>query len=185
MLKMKLQYFHHLMQRADSFEKLLMLGKIEGRKRRDDSELDGWMSSPTQVMSVEAGSWWWTGRAGMLHFMGSETVRHDRMTELNWTELYPMNLLLNTCCYWVPKVLGCNVYIFICLYVNCISILISSVICWLLRFVWLSLHIFYFLFFLSFFSSWHLILHHCDWKWLEILFFLSFPFFFFFLIYQG
>ena len=57
MLKLKLQYLDHLMQRADSFEKLLMLGNIEGRKRRDDSELDGWMSSPTQVMSVEAGSW--------------------------------------------------------------------------------------------------------------------------------
>ena len=35
-LKMKLQYFGHLMQRADSFEKMLMLGRIEGRRRRDD-----------------------------------------------------------------------------------------------------------------------------------------------------
>ena len=141
MLKMKLQYFRHLMQRADTFEKTLMLGKIESRRRRDDREWDGWMTSPTQVMSVEAGSWWWTGRPGMLHFMGSQTVGHDRLTEMNWTELYPMNLPLNTSCYWVPEVLGCNVFIFTCLYVNCISILISSVICWLLRFVWLSLHI--------------------------------------------
>ena len=49
MLKLKLQYFGHLMQRTDSFEKTLMLGKIEGRRRRqDDRELDGWMASLTQ-----------------------------------------------------------------------------------------------------------------------------------------
>ena len=49
MLKLKLQYFGHLMQRTDSFEKILMLGKIEGRRRRqDDRELDGWMASLTQ-----------------------------------------------------------------------------------------------------------------------------------------
>ena len=47
MLKLKLQYFGHLMQRADSFEKTLMLGKTEGW-RRDDRGWDGWMASPTQ-----------------------------------------------------------------------------------------------------------------------------------------
>ena len=46
-LKLKLQYFSHLMQRADSFEKTLMLGKTEGRRRGDDRGLDGWMASPT------------------------------------------------------------------------------------------------------------------------------------------
>ena len=48
MLKLKLQYFGHLMWRADSFEKTLMLGKIEGRRRGDDRGGDGWMASPTQ-----------------------------------------------------------------------------------------------------------------------------------------
>ena len=48
MLKLKLQYFGHLMWRADSFEKTLMLGKIEGRRRRDDRGWDGWMASPTR-----------------------------------------------------------------------------------------------------------------------------------------
>ena len=48
MLKLKLQYFGHLMQRADSFEKPLMLGKIESSRRRDDKGWDGWMASPTQ-----------------------------------------------------------------------------------------------------------------------------------------
>jgi len=47
MLKLKLQYFGHLRQRTDSFEKTLMLGKIEGR-RRGQQRIDGWMASPTQ-----------------------------------------------------------------------------------------------------------------------------------------
>ena len=49
MLKLKLQYFGHLMQRTDSLEKTLMLGKIEGRRKRDDRGWDGWMASPTQM----------------------------------------------------------------------------------------------------------------------------------------
>ena len=48
MLKLKLQYFGHLMWSADSFEKILMLGKIEGRRRRDDRGWDGWMALSTQ-----------------------------------------------------------------------------------------------------------------------------------------
>ena len=47
MLKLKLQYFDHLMRRADSMVKTLMLGKTEGRRRGDDRGLDGWMASPT------------------------------------------------------------------------------------------------------------------------------------------
>ena len=42
MLKLKLQYFGHLMRRADSLEKTLMLGKIEGRRRRGEDEMVGW-----------------------------------------------------------------------------------------------------------------------------------------------
>ena len=48
MLMLKLQYFGHLMQRADSFEKTLMLGKVEGKRRGDNREGDGWMASLTQ-----------------------------------------------------------------------------------------------------------------------------------------
>ena len=78
----------HLMQRTDSFEETLMLGKTEGGKRRDDKGWDGWMGSPTQWTWVWAGSgsWWWTGRPGMLQSMGSQRVGHDWVTELNWTE---------------------------------------------------------------------------------------------------
>ena len=56
MLKLKLQYFGHLMQRADSLEKTLMLGKIEGRRRSRGRGWDGWMASPTQWTWVWANS---------------------------------------------------------------------------------------------------------------------------------
>ena len=90
MLKLKLRYFGHLMGRADSFLKTLMLGKIEGGRRRGWQRIDGWMASLTQWswVRVSSRSWWWTGRPGMLRFMGSQRVRHDWATELNWTELW-------------------------------------------------------------------------------------------------
>ena len=52
---------------------------------------DGWMASPTQWTRVwvNSGSLWWTGKPGVLWFMGSQRVGHDRVTELNWTELIP------------------------------------------------------------------------------------------------
>ena len=86
----ELQYFGHLMWRVDSFEKTLMLGKIERRRRGGRQRmrwLDGWMASPTQRtwVWVNSGSWWLTGRPGMLQSRGSQRVRHDWVTELNWT----------------------------------------------------------------------------------------------------
>ena len=88
MLKLKLQYFGHLMWRADSFEKTLMLGKIEGDRRKGQQRMSGWMASPTQWtwVWVNSGSWWWTGRPDVLWFMGSQRVGHNWVTELNWTE---------------------------------------------------------------------------------------------------
>ena len=87
MLKLKLQYFGYLMWRTDSLEKTLMLGKIEGRKRRDDRGWDGWMASLTQWtwVWVNSWSWWWTGRPGVLQSMGSQRVGHDWATELDWS----------------------------------------------------------------------------------------------------
>ena len=87
MLRPKLQWFGHLMRRVDSLEKTLMLGGIGGRKRGDDRGWDGWMASPTQWtwVWVNSGSWWWTGRPGVLRFMGSQRVKCDWATELNWT----------------------------------------------------------------------------------------------------
>ena len=68
MVKLKLQNFGHLMWRTDSLENILMLGKIKGRRKRDDRGGDGWMASPTQWtwVWVSSRSWWWTGKPGML-----------------------------------------------------------------------------------------------------------------------
>ena len=72
MLKLKLQYFGHLVRRTDSLEKTLMLGKMEGRRRRDNRGWDGWMASPTwwTWVWVSSRSWWWTGRPGLLQSLG-------------------------------------------------------------------------------------------------------------------
>ena len=63
----------------------LLLGKIEGRRRMGQQK-DGWMASPTQWTGVwvNSRSWWWIGRPGMLQSMGSQRVRHNWATEVNW-----------------------------------------------------------------------------------------------------
>ena len=89
MLKLKLQYFVHLMWRTDSLEKTLMLGKIEGRRKRGWWGWDGWMASLTQWAWVWScsGSWWWTEKPGLLQSMGSQRIKHDWATELNRTKV--------------------------------------------------------------------------------------------------
>ena len=86
MLKLKLQYFGHLMWRVDSLEKTLMLGRIGRRRRRGQWGWEGWMASLTQWtwVWINPRCWWWTGRPGVLWFMGSQRVRHNWVTELNW-----------------------------------------------------------------------------------------------------
>ena len=87
---MKLQYFGHLMRRVDSLEKTLMLGGLGAGGEEDNRGWDGWMASPTRWTWVWVNSegWWWTGRPGVLWFMGSQRVRTQLSdwTELNWTE---------------------------------------------------------------------------------------------------
>ena len=89
MLKLKLQYFGHLMQIVDSLEKTLMLWGVGAGGKGDDRGWDGWMASPTQWtwVWVNSESWWWTGRPDVLQFMGSQRAGHNWATELNWTEL--------------------------------------------------------------------------------------------------
>ena len=94
MLKQKLQYFGHLMQRANSFEKTLMLERLRAGGAEGDRGWDGWMASLIWRMWVwvNFGCWWWTGRPGILRFMGLQRVRHDWATELNWTTLHSLPL---------------------------------------------------------------------------------------------
>ena len=79
MLKLKLQYFGHLMQRVDSFEKPWCWERLRAGGEGDDRGWDGWMASPTRRTWVWVNSecWWWTGRPSMLRFMGSQRVGHD------------------------------------------------------------------------------------------------------------
>ena len=79
MLKLKLQYFGHVMQSLDSFEKTLMMGKIEGRRRKGSQRmrwLDG-ITNSVDIFWVKCGSWWWTGKPGILLSMGSQKSGHN------------------------------------------------------------------------------------------------------------
>ena len=83
MLKLKLQYFGHLMQRANSFEKTLMLRKIEGRRRRGRQRMR-WLDGITESVDMSLGKLWElvTGRPGVLQSMGSQ--KSDTTEWLNW-----------------------------------------------------------------------------------------------------
>ena len=76
MVKLKFQYFGHLMQRVDSLEKTLMLGKIEARRRRGRQRMR-WLDGITDSRDEQALGWSWTWKPGMLQSMGSQRVGLD------------------------------------------------------------------------------------------------------------
>ena len=85
MLKLKLQYFGHLCEELTHLKRSWCWERLKAGGEGDNRGWDGWMTSPTQRawVWVDSRSWWWTGRPGVLRFMGSQRVRHDWATEWN------------------------------------------------------------------------------------------------------
>ena len=86
MLNPNLQYFGHLMRRVDSLKRPWCWERLKAGGEGDNRGWDGWMASPTQWtwVWINSGSWWWTGRPGVLRFMGSQSrTRLSGWTELN------------------------------------------------------------------------------------------------------
>ena len=78
MLNLKVQYFGHLMRRAESLERPWCWERLKAEGEEDNRGWDGWMASSTQwtPVWVSSGSWLWTGKPGVLQSMGSQRVGH-------------------------------------------------------------------------------------------------------------
>ena len=95
MLKLKLKYFGTWCKELIHWKRPWCWERLKMGEEADNRGWDGWMASPTQWtwVWVNSGSRWWTGRPGVLQSMGSQRIRHDWASELNWTE--------NHCRWWL------------------------------------------------------------------------------------
>ena len=120
MLKLKLQYFGHLMQRLDSLEKTLMLGGIGGRRRRGQQRMR-WLDGITDSMDMSLGELWelvmdreaWCAE---IHGVSKSPTRLSNWTELNWT-IYSLDVLLSGL-----EPLRCSMSSSNCCFFTCIQI---------------------------------------------------------------
>ena len=87
-LMLKLQYFGHFMGKLTHWARPWCWERLKAGGEGDNRGWDGWMASLTRWIWVWAssGSWWWTGKPDVRQSMGSQRVKHDWETELNWTQ---------------------------------------------------------------------------------------------------
>ena len=87
-LKLKLQYFGYWCEELTHWKRPWCWKRLKTKRKEGGRGWDGWMASLTwwTWVWVNSGTWWWTGRLGMLQSMESQRVGHDWMTELNWTD---------------------------------------------------------------------------------------------------
>ena len=88
MLKLKFNTLATCCEEPTLWKKPWCWERLRAGGEGDDRRWDGWMALPTQQtwVWVNSGSWWWTGRPGVLRFMGSQRIEHKWVNELNWTE---------------------------------------------------------------------------------------------------
>ena len=96
MLKLKLNTLATWCEELTHLKRPWFWERLKAGGERDNRGWDGWMASPTQWTRVwvNSGSWWWTGRPGVLQSMWSQRVGHDWATELNWTQPYRISLTI-------------------------------------------------------------------------------------------
>ena len=109
MLRLKLQYLATTCEELTHWKRPWCWEGLGAGGEGDDRGWDGWMASPTRCtwVWVNSGSWWQTGRPGVLRFMGSQRVGHDWATELiDWLTILitkfncHMRILFNLCRFW-------------------------------------------------------------------------------------
>ena len=118
MLKLKLQYFGHLMWELAHLKRPWCWERLRAGGDGDDRGWDDWMASPTQWtwVWVGSGSWWWTGRPGVLRFRGSQRVGHDWETELTMLIPCKYTVFLYSRINFPRLVYACTYYLFMILH---------------------------------------------------------------------